>query len=208
MDLFNELEQSILGPLPAQKYEMKKYKLATVQKNCHVYLLEDKHYYSVPYQFIGKRVKIVYTSTLVEVYFNYTRIACHIRDFKKYGYTTVKEHLPERHRYILGWSPDMFINQAAGIGSSVEELIRKVLKSKTHPEQGYKSCRGILSFAAKVGNERLNKACKRAIDFQAYNYMVVKNILEKGLDQIPEEDTPRQATIPFHENIRGSNYYN
>jgi transposase len=209
MDLFNEIERSVLGPLPAQKYEIKKYKLVMAQKNCHVYFLEDKHYYSIPYRYIGKRVKVVYTGSLIEVYYNYTRIACHIRDYKKYGYTTIKEHLPEHHRYILGWNPDMFINQAAKIGSSAEELIRQVLKSKPHPEQGYKSCQGILSFAGKVGPERLNNACKRAIDFQTYNYMVVKNILEKGLDRITEDDESLiQAAIPFHENIRGSKYYN
>jgi len=207
-DLYMELEKSALGELPAQKYELKKYKLAKVQKNCHVYLGEDKHYYSAPYKYIGKTVKFVYSATMVEICYNYQRIASHKRDYMKYGYTTDHSHLPERHRYILEWNPDFFRKKASVIGEPVEELIRQLLNSKTHPEQGYKSCQGILSFAKKFGNKRLNNACSRALEYQAYNYNVVKNILEKGLDLVEDENTIQQVTIPFHPNIRGSKYFN
>lgn len=206
-DLYNEMERPALGELPVQKYDLKKYKLGKVQKNCHVYLGEDKHYYSVPYKFIGQTVKMVFSTSLVEIYHDFHRIASHKRDFKKYGYTTEASHLPERYRHILEWNPDFFIKQASVIGEPTRELIQQILNNKTHPEQGYKSCQGILSFSKKYGDMRLNKACSRALQYQAYNYRIVKNILEKGLDLLEDEDFTRQVTIPFHSNIRGSKYY-
>ena len=209
-DLYAELERDALGQLPAQKYDIKKYRQAKAQKNCHVYLGEDKHYYSVPYRYIGSIVKVVYSSSLVEIYHNYQRIASHPRDYKKYAYTTDAAHLPERHRHYLQWNPEYFIDQAASIGKPVEELVRQILKSKAHPEQGYKSCQGILSFAKVYGNTRLSRACSRALDYRAYNYRVVKNILEKGLDLLEDGDKKpeEQVLIPFHTNIRGQKYYN
>lgn len=206
-NLFEELEKPALSALPTEKYEYKRYKQATVQKNCHVYLGEDKHYYSVPYKYIGKQVKIIYTSNTVEIYYAYKRLALHPRSRQKYGYTTEKEHLPSHHRFVAEWSPEKFIKWAGDVGEPTEQLIRLILQTKSHPEQGYKSCLGILSHARKVGRERLNKACERALYYQNYNYQVVKKILEKGLEQEPLGEQEVQTKLPFHDNIRGQEYY-
>ena len=206
-DLFEELDKPALSALPTEKYEYKRYKQATVQKNCNVYLGEDKHYYSVPYKYIGKQVKIIFDQNGVEIYHAYKRLALHARSLKKYGYTTEKEHLPSHHRFVAEWSPEKFIKWAGDIGEPTHELIRMVLQAKSHPEQGYKSCLGILSLSRKVGRERLNKACERALYYQNYNYQVVKKILEKGLEQTSPTEQGTQTKIPFHDNIRGQEYY-
>lgn len=205
--LFNETEKNELAPLPAGRYEIKEYAHLTVNKNCHIYLTANKHYYSAPYRFIGKKVKVIYTKSHVEIYHGYTRIAFHIRDYKQYKYTTVKDHLPSHHRFVSDWSPGKFINWASGIGKETELYIRKVLDSKQHPEQGYKSCIGILSFNKKLGPQRLNNACRRAIHYNSYSYNTIKNILNKGLDKL-ELEKKNQFTLPLHENVRGGSYYN
>ena len=114
--------------------------------------------------------------------------------------------MPSAHRFVSDWYPEKFIRWAARISPIVEEYISKVLASKAHPEQGYKSCIGILNFEKKVGRERLIAACQRGSDFQSYGYQVIKNILNRGLDQLEElpETTYRP---PEHENIRGQAYY-
>lgn len=178
-----------------------------MNKNCHVYLSLDKHYYSVPYKYIGKKVRVIYTKSHVEIYLNYTRIAFHVRDYHLYKYSTVKEHLPSHHRFVSDWCPDKFINWASGIGKETEHYIRKVLDSKQHPEQGYKSCIGILSFNKKLGPVRLNNACRRAIHYNSFSYNTIKNILNKGLDKL-ELEKKNQFTLPLHENVRGGSYYN
>lgn len=204
--LFEEIERSELKPLPVSRYEIKNYAQATVYKTSHVYLGTDKHYYSVPYKYINKKVEIIYTKSAVEIYFKLERIACRTRDRKQYGYTTQKEHMPSAHRFVADWHPDKFIKWASDIGKSTEQFIRKVLETKLHPEQGYKSCIGILAFGKKFSNDRLNNACNRAIYYNSFSYIAIKNILERELDKIPLE-TDRQIKLPLHDNIRGSGYY-
>ena len=143
---------------------------------------------------------------MVEIYHNHERIASHARDSKQHGYTTVSDHLPSTLRFVAEWSPEKFLKWASKIGKPTLDYINSILQTKSHPEQGYKSCIGILSFGKKVGNDRLNSACLRATYYNSFNYMTVKNILEKGLDKIPFEST-EQYKLPSHNNIRGSQYY-
>jgi len=174
--------------------------------NGHVLLGQDKHYYSVPYQFIRKKVKLLYSNSQVEVYYKYNRIALHQRIKKPYSYTTITEHLASTHKFITEWTPQRFINWAESIDGNVKEYILHILDKKQHPEQAYKSCMGVLSLVKKVGEERLTNACKRAIEYNMYSYKTVQNILERGLDQVDKDDQP-EHTLPEHNNIRGNNYY-
>lgn len=204
---FEEIEKNALMPLPALRYELKKHQYATVAKNGHVGLSADKHYYSVPYRFIGKKVKLLYSRHSVEVYYNYERIALHTRTKAPYQYTTEKDHMASAHRFVSEWTPERFTSWAASIHEDVKLYVLKILDRKQHPEQAYKSCMGILSFAKKVGNERLIKACQRALGYGAYNYKTIQKILEQKLDIRDRPDETDQLTMPFHDNIRGEDYY-
>jgi transposase len=204
---FEEVERHAMAPLPPLRYELKKHLFATVMKNGHVSLSADKHYYSVPYRFIGKKVKLMYSRNTVEVFYHYERIALHKRIKSPYNYTTDKEHMASTHRFVSDWTPERFLNWAATIHDDVRLYILKILDRKQHPEQGYKSCVGILSFAKKVGNERLIKACQRALGYGIYNYKTIQSILEKGMDTYDESEENKQLKMPLHENIRGEQYY-
>jgi transposase len=206
LDLFNEVEKQVLSPLPDRRYELKQLSFATVMLNGHVLLGQDKHYYSVPYQFIRKKVKLLYSNSQVEVYYKYNRIALHQRVKKPYSYTTITEHLASTHKFITEWTPQRFINWAESIDGNVKEYIIQILNKKQHPEQSYKSCMGVLSLVKKVGEERLKNACKRAIEYNMYSYKTVQNILERGLDQVDNDNQPVHI-LPEHNNIRGKDYY-
>lgn len=204
---FDEVERAVLMPLPELRYELKKHQYATVAKNGHVGLSADKHYYSVPYRFIGKKVKLLYSRSSVEIFYNYERIALHERTKSAYRYTTEKDHMASTHRFVSEWTPERFTSWAAGIHEDVRLYVLKVLDRKQHPEQAYKSCMGILGFAKKVGNDRLIKACQRALGYGAYNYKTIQKILERELDLRDAPDETDQLQMPFHDNIRGENYY-
>lgn len=205
LDLFNSVEKEALKPLPSEPYEIKKFALVKVQKNSHIYLSEDKHYYSVPFRFIGKRIKVAYTEGKVDIYYKYQRIAFHKRDRRPYKYTTIKEHLPSAHQFVADWNSDKFIGWAGAYGEDVRSYIIEVLNNNQHPEQNYKSCIGILSLEKKYGKERLNNACKRGTYYSNYSYRVIRSILEKGLDKLQQQTI--QQKIPLHQNIRGKDYY-
>lgn len=202
---FEEIERTTLLPLPALRYELKKHLSVTVMKNGHVSLHVDKHYYSVPYRFIGRKVKLMYSRHSVEVFYHYERIALHKRTKSPYNYTTDKEHLASAHRFVSDWNPEKFLSWAEHIHEDVKLYILKILERKQHPEQAYKSCVGILSFGKKVGNERLIKACQRALGYGVYNYKTIQKILESGLEK--QEEEIENLQMPLHENIRGEEYY-
>ena len=205
---FDEIEKHILLPLPPQRYEMKKQQSSTVMKNGHICLAADKHYYSVPYKYIGKKIKVIYSRQVVEIYYHYQCIATHIRTKSPYNYTTVQEHLASAHKFLSDWTPEKFLARAEAINADVKLFIQYILGKKQHPEQTYKSCAGVLAFEAKVGRERLILACKRALDYGIYNYSIIKSILEKGLDRFDAcDEEAKQLSLPLHENIRGEEYY-
>lgn len=205
-ELFNQIEKNVLYPLPTATYEFKQFKWLTVQKNSHVYLHEDKHYYSVPHRYTGEKIKLVYTSSIIEIYHNNTRIAYHKRDYGRNKYTTIKSHMPSSHNFVSDWSEEKFLSWAQSIGEATEVLVKHILESRPHPEQAFKTCIGILAHAKKVGAIRLEKACKRAIECRAYDLRTVKRILDNGMEDI--EILEDEYQLPVHKNIRGSNYYN
>ena len=204
---FEEVEKSTLLPLPAMRYEFKLQLYATVAKNGHVALSLDKHYYSVPYNCIGKRVKVMFTSYIVEVFHNYERVAIHKRLQSPFKYTTDREHLPPAHRFVAEREPDTLLTKADEIHKDVMVCISKILEMKQHPEKSYKICSGILNLTKKYGNSRLTKACQRALNFGIYDYRTIKKILENGLDMSEDDDCNTEVEMPQHDNIRGSDYY-
>jgi transposase len=205
--MFEETERHVLNPLPEKRYELKHRYIATVMKNNYVCLAEDKHYYSVPYRFIGKKVTLLYGASEVEVYHRYERIAVHKRNRHLFGHTTENEHLASQHQFLGDWNPDKFIERGEAIGPQTKEYIIQLLNTRQHPEQTYRSCQGVLSFAARVGKERLNNACARALQYGDYGYQTIRVILEKGLDKNTDDEPGGDGTLPPHKNIRGKNYY-
>ena len=208
-DLFEAREQRLLKVLPTQLFAVKKTVNAKAQKNYHVILGEDWHQYSVPYQLSGKQCKIVYGTDEVEIYCDLKRVALHKRDRRRNGYSTLKDHMPANHRHYYaqkGWDEDYFKKQARLVGPCTLQSISMILDSRVFPEQTYKSCLGVLRLGSKYGNDRLEAACKRITEAGAANYGMVKNILEKRLDQLPDQAS-LDFTTPSHENLRGANHY-
>ncbi len=204
-DRFLNQEKALLSPLPPYRYELKHAKRAKVQKNAHVWL--EKHYYSVPYTYIGKRVMIYYNAYSVEIYSEYERIAIHKRSEQQWAYTTIKEHMPSEHQFVMDWSPDRFIRWGQNIGPATGQYIEKVLEKTRYPEQAYKSCLGILSLGRKYSKPRLENACVRGLLYGKYSYRTIDRILTLKLDQVEEDPKDQQLRLPLHDNIRGSTYY-
>jgi transposase len=203
---FDEMEKIMLQPLPLTRFELRSSASATVMKNGHVCLTADKHYYSVPFAYISKKVRVLYSKSALEVFYKYELIASHQRVRSAHNYTTDPAHMATQHQVLLDWNPEFFLTQARSISKEVEYYIAQVLHKKPHPEQAYKSCQGILSFAKRVGHARLIKACLRAHAYGLYNYRAIEDILHRGLDQFDLEED-KQLPMPDHDNIRGKDYY-
>jgi transposase len=204
---FEAMEAKVLIPLPVRPYTMRRFiDEVTVQMNYHVYFTVDKHYYSVPYRYRNKKVRIGYTETEVEIYHANIRIASHRRERGANQYTTTPDHMPSRHRIMSEWSPERFLHWAAEYGEATRGLIAAVLESREVPEQAFRSALGILSLGKKYGSVRLEAASRRALRYRITSYKGLGNILKRGLEQ-DEQQEALLSPIPAHPNIRGGEYY-
>jgi transposase len=209
-ELFDSQEKALMQPLPESAYSIRHYTKAKVQKHYHVLVGEDWHFYSVPYRYIGKEVRIAYCSDTVEIYYDGQRIAVHIRNYTSHGYTSVKEHMPERHQAITrqrGWSPEYYLKKAEDNGPYTLEFFKKVMDSKLVIDQSYPSCIGLLRLMGGYGPIRMEAACKRGLRGHKFSYTAIKNILDNNMDML-EEETATEFRIPAHNNLRGPEAYN
>lgn len=205
--LFDQVEKQELKPLPTTSYELKHFCQLKVQYNHHIYLKADKHYYSIPFKYTGKKVKVIYTLSNVEAYYNNERIALHRRNRKPYGYTTKNEHRPAHHRFQAEWTSERFIGWGRSIGPEVEQLVAKILDSRPHPEQAYRSCMGLLNLAKKHPKPNYRKACKKALEMNCPQYKFIKNMLKNKTFDV-EEEPLELFRLPTHNNIRGKENFN
>ena len=206
--MFFEKELPLLIPLPATRYELAEWKQATVQFNYHISV--DGMLYSVPYEYIKRKVDIRITDTTIEVFYNHTRICSHRRLRGRKGqYSTIVEHMPEDHQRYIEWNGDRFRKWAERIGHSTYQVVDAILASKRVEQQTYRSCMGLLKLADKHSVERLEAACKKALSYTAApSYKSIKNILTTGQDKLlqPEQVEPEHTSNKFGI-TRGADYY-
>ena len=198
-------EKHLLQSLPDQLFELKYYRELKVAKNNHIYLAQDKHYYSVPFAYIGQSAKVNYTRSMVRIYAKGEQVAVHIRDYKPGGYTTDKEHLCLAHQHYMDRSPDYYMNKAKLKSDELYQLIRLMFGQNRHPEQLYRTCDGLLNLQRKTDPKDFHKACLMAIEYQNYSYRFILNILTNKMTNQPEAKP--EKPLPNHENLRKREYY-
>jgi len=203
-ELFVLFDQPNALALPQNSYQYAEWKIATVHIDYHVEV--DDHYYSVPYELKGQKLHVRFTAHTVEVFQKGQRVACHVRSYLPHRHTTLKEHMPPAHRKYSEWSPDRFIRWAHKTGPHTARLVQTIIESRAHPEQGYRSCLGILNLEKHYPQQRLENAAARALRYSNLSLRALRKILENGLDRL-EEKQSSTATLPAHDNIRGGQYY-
>lgn len=201
---YEKVDRPALLPLPRMPYELADWKKAKVNIDYHIEL--ERHYYSVPYSLVREQVEIRFNDRTVEIFFKRNRVATHARSFVQGGHTTLREHMPKSHQKYLEWTPSRLIAWAKKTGESTANVVEKILETRRHPEQGYRSCLGILQLGKRYDEPRLEAACRRALAIKTLSYKSIKSILENGLDRTPLE-TVSSVQPMTHGNIRGNGYY-
>lgn len=205
-ELYERLDKPALRSLPAERFVFGRWKSARVNLDYHIEI--ERHYYSVPFQLRAELVDTRYTATTVEIYHRGQRVASHPRNHQKGHHTTIAVHMPSAHRKHLEWSPSRLIHWAKTVGPRTGDLVTEILNSRPHPEQGYRTCLGILRLERQFGEPRLEAACTRALIAGARSYRHVQSILKNGLDRMPPPEVRSQDGPPVvHDNVRGGEYY-
>lgn len=203
--LFDELDRPALIGLPDEPYEYAEWKRCRVNLDYHVEIA--KHYYSVPHGLARQEVEARITARTVEIFLRGKRVASHLRSTLAHRPTTVAEHMPSSHRRYRDWTHERIRRDAAKVGPDADTLIEVILRSRPHPEQGFRSAIGILGLVKRYGAERVDAACARALLLNARSYKSVAAILKNGTDKTAAA-TQETAPVLFHSNIRGRGYYN
>jgi len=202
--LFEEIERSALKKLPDTEYVFAQWKQCRAGIDYHVEI--ERHYYSVPYTLVRQELWASYTASTVEVFHRGKRVAAHRRGPPNRGHTTLPEHMPSSHRRYADWTIQRIMREAAEIGPNATALVEVILREKRHPEQGFRSCRGIVNLVGRFARERVEAACERALAIGTRSFSSVKSILESNLDRKRSEKTADGPAI-VHDNIRGPTFY-
>jgi transposase len=203
-DLFEVLDRPFLRPLAEKRYEYAEWKVGVkVHMDYHVQF--DKHFYSVPHTLAGEKMDVRATADTVEIFHKHRRVFAHVRSYVPWKPTTEPSHMPKAHREYARWRPEHLIVWAGRIGPSAAELVGKIMAERPHPEQGFRACLGILRLGKRFGEDRLEKACARALAIKSHAYRTVDSILKNHLEQVPIPKAP--AALPTHANVRGPGYY-
>ena len=203
---FAELDRPALRPLPPVRMPIARFKPARVNIDYHVEL--DGHYYSVPHALVGEPVELRITAGTVEVLHGGKRVAAHALNPRRGSHTTTPEHMPASHRAHLQWTPAKLIAWGERVGAATASVVRWQMEHRQHPEQGYRSCLGLMRLGREYGADRLEAACARAQSIRSPSYKSIASILGCGLDQRPlDAPMAAQASLPLHENVRGPGYY-
>jgi transposase len=200
-------EKPLLKPLPEEPFEIKYYKEYKVAKNNHIYLTEDKHYYSVHYKWIGQKAKVIYTRSIVKIFVKGELVAVHPRDKQPGKYSTVKEHLCSHHQHYLDRSPDYYKQKAKKVSESFFQVVEMLFNGGRPPEQNYKSCDGLLNLYRKTDPKTFEKACTIAIECKCCSYKYMLGVIENLKKQPDNIQETKQKPLPDHQNIRGAEYY-
>jgi len=206
--LFEEIDLPKLRPLPAEPFVLAEWKRRKAGIDYHIEF--DGHFYSIPYRHARADVELRATRRTVEIFLGSERIACHVRGSGDGKHTTLAEHMPSSHRRHACMTPQGLLKSAEAIGPNTALFCQRVLERRPHPEQGFRTCLGVVRMNKVVGAARLEAACERALEIGALSYGSVKSILDSRLDGRPvvKRADDADATLDlFHTNIRGSTYY-
>ena len=147
------------------------------------------------------------TSRTVEVFLKGERVAAHLRSSGNYRHTTLADHMPSSHRRYADWTVERIRQEATAIGPATAALCELILERRPHPEQGFRSCLGIVRLVRPFGADRLEAAATRAIEIGTFTYGSVRSILDNKLDRQAGHQPPAEGVPVLHPNIRGPRYY-
>lgn len=207
-DLFERLDKPTLKPLPVEPYVYAQWKQCRAGLDYHIDV--DRHYYSVPHQLLKQKLWARITARTVEIFHKGQRVASHARSSGNRQHSTHRDHMPAHHRFREDWTPEKIRRQAARIGPNAETFVEVVMRQRKHPEQGYRTCLGVMRLAKTFSRERLEAACERALTINAHSYSSLHSILKNGLDRKPRHQATandEQGPAITHPNIRGSHYF-
>jgi transposase len=177
-------ERQFLQQLPAQPPELGFWAKLKLHGNCHVQF--EKSLYSAPYPLVHRQLWLKATEKTVKIFRDLELVAIHPRLRRPGQRSTIAEHLPPDAIAYLMQDPQWCLKEAAAVGPCCLTLVETLFAHRVLDH--LRAAQGVIGFRQRYGDLRLERACHRALAFEAPEYGTVKQILKKGLDQLPQVD--------------------
>lgn len=206
--LFQTIERPALAELPDADYEFAEWRLARVATDYHVEF--DAFFYSVPHGLIRQQVDIRATAKTIELFHRGKRVAAHQRRYGGRRHGTDPDHMPSSHRRYAEWTPERFRRWGASIGPQTEGLILAILAARPHPEQGFRTCLGVLGLYRDIEPPRAEAISARAVEIGGLNYKSIASIISLSRKAGPAawpKTSAEPAAVMDHDNLRGPGYF-
>ncbi len=200
--LFETVEMPVLAPLPDADYQFAEWRVARVSLDYHVEI--DGFFYSVPHGLIREQVDVRATTRTIELFHRGSRVAAHQRRYGGRRHGTDPDHMPSAHRRYAEWTPERFRRWGRSIGQNTEGLVLAILANRPHPEQGFRTCLGVLRLFKDLDPERAELIAARAIAVRALTYKSIASIIANKLDRSARAT---DDTVVDHPNLRGPGYF-
>ncbi|WP_198947748.1 IS21 family transposase [Haematobacter missouriensis] len=200
--LFETVERPALASLPTEDYEFAEWRFARVATDYHVEFKD--FFYSVPHGLIRQEVDIRATTRTIEIFHRGQRIAVHQRRYSGRRYGTNPDHMPSSHRRYAEWTPERFRRWAATIGPQTEGLVIAILASRPHPEQGFRTCLGVLRLYRDLERDHAEAVSARAVEISGFNCKSISALIANHKTARPAAGA---GAITDHANLRGPGYF-
>ncbi|MDQ3003467.1 MAG: IS21 family transposase [Fibrobacterota bacterium] len=209
LELFQTLDKPSALPLPEEPFRF--YAWLTCKVGIDYCIQVDKHYYSVPYIHTGDQVGVRLYEKSVEIFLRGERIAMHIRSRKSFAHTILPEHMPERHKKHLAWTPHRLLTYAEKTGPNTAAVVKAILAGKPYVEMGYRPALGVMRLAESYGAEKMERVCAYALPRRLFRVAQLSQLLKMetgsprpGQPTLFEKEEPKTVA---HENLRGMDQY-
>ena len=209
---FHAMEKPQLKPLPEQVFEMRYYADLKVQNNCFVELRHDKitHFYSVPYAYIGRKAKVIFTRSWLKIYVDNQLVATHRRKHE-YGHTYEPEHLASKSRAITERSAAYYITWAGKQSEDCKAYVTEIFNPRrtSNPEEVYyRICGAIISSYRKYEGHLVDLTCRQCLENRVFTYKKFEAILKNNYLHQADDEPSLFAPVPTdHANMRGNGYF-
>ncbi len=205
MDRFIGVEKAALSPLPDKAYEYSEW-LYQIQVNNDHHIDLQGCSYSVPHQYVGDRVDVKLTSTIVEVNRKSRLIAVHERLFERGSRSTKDEHRPLNHRHVLDGEPAKLLQWAASVGPNAAKMIEYHLREREDLTNGLKAAQAMRNLARTHTDLRFEEVCAYALPRNITAIKSIRSIFGTSADLRPQSP-PSAASLAGHDHVRGPTYY-
>jgi transposase len=178
--LFNQAEQRELLPLPAERFPFFHEAHRAVHRDGHLEV--DKAFYSVPPEYVGRRLWVRWDSRLVRIFNDHwEQIAVHAKA-EPGRFRTAGEHIPKEKVSAVERGTDALLRQIAAIGPQTRQWAEATTQARG--VEGVRVLVGLKNLAGKHDSEALEEACRVALSHGAYRLRTVRELLKrKGQEQ-------------------------